>query len=205
MVAVTRKSQMRAKLEVNPAAVADVLKVLARHNPGLSKPALAATGKVMAVVSAVAARLSVEQQHRIADDETELAHIVEAAVAELAAKPGHVLAEVSVEKPVEVSRGAGLGQSVDMEEGAAGSTNLRRQPASKTGPVRSLVRAISRRSSARSDRPCTTGTSAELSSVCSRASESMSFPWLSLSMAGRSRACLRSPKSSAIRVWRGNG
>ncbi|MGV1963758.1 hypothetical protein FY133_26600 (plasmid) [Agrobacterium tumefaciens] len=117
MVAVTRKSQMRAKLEVNPAAVADVLKVLARHNPGLSKPALAATGKVMAVVSAAAARLSVEQQHRIADDETELAHIVEAAVAELAAKPGHVLAEVSVEKPVEVSRGAGLGQSVDMEEG----------------------------------------------------------------------------------------
>ncbi|MBO0133326.1 MULTISPECIES: antitoxin Xre/MbcA/ParS-like domain-containing protein [Rhizobium/Agrobacterium group] len=117
MVAVTRKSQMRAKLEVNPAAVADVLKVLARHNPGLSKPALAATGKVMVVVSAVAARLSVEQQHRIADDETELAHIVEAAVAELAAKPGHVLAEVSVEKPVEVSRGAGLGQSVDMEEG----------------------------------------------------------------------------------------
>ncbi|ACM31047.1 hypothetical protein GOZ78_20915 [Agrobacterium vitis] len=117
MVAVTRKSQMGAKLEVNPAAVADVLKVLARHNPGLSKPALAATGKVMAVVSAVAARLSVEQQRRIADDETELAHIVEAAVAELAAKPGHVLAEVSVEKPVEVSRGAGLGQSVDIEEG----------------------------------------------------------------------------------------
>lgn len=57
MVAVTRKSQMGAKLEVNPAAVADVLKVLARHNPGLSKQALAATGKVMAVVSAVAARL----------------------------------------------------------------------------------------------------------------------------------------------------
>lgn len=118
MVAVTRKSQMGAKLEVNPAAVADVLKVLARHNPGLSKQALAATGKVMAVVSAVAARLSVEQQRRIADDETELAHIVEAAVAELAAKPGHVLAEVSVEKPVEVSRGAGLGQSVGIEEAA---------------------------------------------------------------------------------------
>jgi hypothetical protein len=117
MVAITRKSQMGAKLEVNPAAVADVLKVLARHNPGLSKPALAATGKVMAVVSAVAARLSVEQQRRIADDETELAHIVEAVVAELAAKPGRVLAEVSVEKPVEVSRGAGLGQSEDIEEG----------------------------------------------------------------------------------------
>lgn len=117
MVAATRKSQIGARLEVNPAAVADVLKVLARHNPGLSKPALVATGKVMAVVSAVAARLSVEQQRRIAADETELAHIVEAAVAELAAKPGHALEEVRVEKPVEVSRGSGLGQSVDIEEG----------------------------------------------------------------------------------------
>jgi hypothetical protein len=67
----------------------------------------------MAVVSAVAARLSVEQQRRIADDETELAHIVEAAVAELAAKPSHALAEVSVEKPVEVSRGAGLGPGIE--------------------------------------------------------------------------------------------
>jgi hypothetical protein len=63
--------------------------------------------------SAVAARLSVEQQRRIADDETELAHIVEAAVAELAAKPSHALAEVSVEKPVEVSRGAGLGPGIE--------------------------------------------------------------------------------------------
>jgi hypothetical protein len=117
MVAVTRKSQVDTRIGVNPAAVADVLKVLARHNPGLSKPALAATGKVMAVVSAVAARLSVEQQRRIAADETELAHIVEAAVAELAAKPDRPLAEVPVEKPVEVSRGAGLGQLVDMDEG----------------------------------------------------------------------------------------
>ncbi len=117
MVAATRKSQIGTRLEVNPAAVADVLKVLARHNPGLSKPALVATGKVMAVVSAMAARLSVEQQRRIAADDAELAHIVEVAVAELAAKPGQALAKVPVEKPVEISRGAGLGQSVDIEEG----------------------------------------------------------------------------------------
>lgn len=117
MVAATRKPQIGAKLEVNPAALADVLKVLARHNPGLSRPALVATGKVMAEVSAVAARLSVEQQRRIAADETELAHIVEAAVAELAAKPDHALVEVTVEKPVEVSRGAGVGHLVEMGEG----------------------------------------------------------------------------------------
>lgn len=117
MVAATRKSHIGGSLEVNPAAVADVLKVLARHNPGLSKPALVAAGKVMAVVSAAAARLSVEQQRRIAADETELANIVEAAVAELAAKPDHALAEVSVKRPVEVSRGAGLGYALSMEEG----------------------------------------------------------------------------------------
>lgn len=117
MVAATRKSQIGAGLEVNPAAVADVLEVLARHNPDLSKPALVATGKVIAVVSAVATRLSVEQQRRIAADDAELAHIVEAAVAELAAKPSHALEKVPVEKTVEVSRGAGLGQSVDIEEG----------------------------------------------------------------------------------------
>lgn len=117
MVAATRKSHIGGSLEVNPAAVADVLKVLARHNPGLSKPALVAAGKVMAVVSAAAARLSVEQQRRIAADETELANIVEAAVAELAAKPDHALAEVSVKRPVEVSRGAGLGHALSMEEG----------------------------------------------------------------------------------------
>lgn len=117
MVGATGKLQIGARLELNQAAVADVLKVLARHNPGLSKPALVATGKVMAVVSALAARLPIEQQRRIAADETELAHIVEAAVAELAAKPGHGLTEVQLEKPVEVSRGAGLGQSVDLDEG----------------------------------------------------------------------------------------
>lgn len=117
MVTATRKSQIGKGLEMNPAAVADVLKVLARHNPSLTKPALVATGKVMAVVSAVAARLSVEQQRRIAADETELAHIVEAAVAELAAKPRRTLTEVQAEKPVEASRGAGLRKSVGLDEG----------------------------------------------------------------------------------------
>lgn len=117
MAVATRKSQISAGLVVNPAAVADILKVLARHNPGLSKPALIATGKVMAVVSAVAARLSVEQQHRIAADETEFAHIVEGAVAELAARPGRALKDVPLEKPAEVSQGSGLGKLVDLDEG----------------------------------------------------------------------------------------
>lgn len=200
MVAVTRKSQMGAKLEVNPAAVADVLKVLARHNPGLSKPALAATGRVMAVVSAVAARLSVEQQRRIADDETELAHIVEAAVAELAAKPGHVLEEVSVEKPVEISRGAGLGHSVDIEEGRrrldefATPTRIEDWAGPVAGPGDIEKKFGTKRSTLHDwhKRGAVVG--------LLRGERKHVFPWLSLWMAGRSRACLRSPKSSATRV-----
>ncbi len=87
-----------------------------RYNPGLSKPALVATGKVMAVVSAAAARLSVEQQRRIAANETELVHIGSCRLG-LATKSSHTLAKVPVEKFVEVSQGMGPGQLVDKDEG----------------------------------------------------------------------------------------
>ncbi|REF73348.1 hypothetical protein BDD41_1902 [Paracoccus versutus] len=54
------------RVTVNPAAMDDILKVLARHNPGLSKAALKAVGRVMAAVSTATARLTVEQQRQIA-------------------------------------------------------------------------------------------------------------------------------------------
>lgn len=117
MVATVRRAQGEVRIAVDPAAVADVLKVLARHNPGLSKTALEATGKVMAVVSAAASRLSIEQQRRIAGGEKELARAVEAVVVGLAKGVGRKLIELPVGKPVEVSQGAGLGQAVDLDEG----------------------------------------------------------------------------------------
>ncbi|MBB3595134.1 hypothetical protein FHX08_005544 [Rhizobium sp. BK529] len=117
MVATARKSQHNGGIEVDKAVVADVLKVLARHNPRLSKTALAATGKVVAAISAATARLSAEQQRRIAADEKELAQAVEAVVASLAEKSGRNLEEVPVGEPLEVSTGQGLGQSLNIEEG----------------------------------------------------------------------------------------
>jgi len=117
MVIAARRSQSDSRIAVDPVAVADVLQVLARHNPSLSKTVLEATGKVMAVVSAAAARLSIEQQRRIAGGGKELAQAVEAIVTELAAKPVRKLADVPVGKAVEVSQGAGLGQAVDIDEG----------------------------------------------------------------------------------------
>lgn len=129
MVAAARKSGNDARIEINQSAVAAVRKVLAQHNPGLSKAALAATGTMMAAVSAAAARLSVEQQRRIVADEKELAQAVEAAFAKLATKRSNKLVEIPVEKPVEVSRGAGLGQLVGIEEG-------RRRLADFATPVR---------------------------------------------------------------------
>jgi hypothetical protein len=76
MVATVQKSLNLDKIEVNKAIACDMAQVLARHNPRLSKAALAATGKLMAVVSAATARLSVEQQRRIVSDEKELVQAV---------------------------------------------------------------------------------------------------------------------------------
>jgi hypothetical protein len=112
-----RKSPARSRMKMNRAAIADVVEVLARHNPTLSKTALAATGKVFAVVSAAAARLSADQQRRIVADEEMLEHAVEAAVSGFATEPRSKLISVRVKKPVEISQGAGLGRTVDLEEG----------------------------------------------------------------------------------------
>lgn len=117
MVAAARKSGGAASGGLNPSAVADVLQVLARHNPGLSQAALAATGKVVAAVTAAAARLPVDQQRQIAADDAQLAKVAEAMIAQMAAPRGDRLIQIQIEKPVEVSRGAGLGELLDIEEG----------------------------------------------------------------------------------------
>lgn len=117
MVAAARKLRGDGVVEVSPTAVADVVKVLARHNPGLSKTALAATSRVMAAVSAVAARLPPDQQRRIAADDKKLARAIETAVAELAEKRRDELEELRIETPEEVGTGSGLGELVDIEEG----------------------------------------------------------------------------------------
>uniref|UniRef100_A0A9E7ZZF2 Antitoxin Xre/MbcA/ParS-like middle domain-containing protein n=1 Tax=Bosea sp. NBC_00436 TaxID=2969620 RepID=A0A9E7ZZF2_9HYPH len=117
MVATARKSGGAAHDGMKPTAVADVLRVLARHNPGLSQAALAVTGKVVAAVTAAAARLPIDQQHQIAADDEQFAKAAAAMVAKMAARQADRLAAVPIEKPVEVSRGAGLGELLDIEEG----------------------------------------------------------------------------------------
>lgn len=112
-----RKSGGDSRVTVNPAAMDDILEVLARHNPGLSKAALKATGRVMAAVSTATARLTAEQQRQIASHEDKLAEAVEAAVADLAGKGGRPLRVLKVDRPVEVSQGAGTGDLLDIDEG----------------------------------------------------------------------------------------
>jgi hypothetical protein len=102
---------------LNPAAIADVVEVLARHNPRLSKTALAATGRVVAAVTAATARLAADQQRRIVADELELAQAVEVAVAGLVSDTGPRLKPLAIGKPIEVSQGAGLPAPIDLDEG----------------------------------------------------------------------------------------
>ncbi len=117
MVTSVRKSSAASLPGLNPAAIADVVEVLARHNPRLSKTALAATGRVVAAVTAATARLAADQQRRLVADERELAQAVEVAVAGLVAEADVRLAPLAVGKSVEVSQGAGLPAPIDLDEG----------------------------------------------------------------------------------------
>jgi hypothetical protein len=117
MVTSVRRSSSTNLSGLNPAAIADVVEVLARHNPRLSKTALAATGRVVAAVTAATARLAADQQRRIVADELELAQAVEVAVAGLVSDTGPRLKPLAVGKPIEVSQGAGLPAPVDLDEG----------------------------------------------------------------------------------------
>lgn len=116
MVATARNSRNDAWIDVGPAAVSDILKVLARHNPKVSKAALEAAGKVMAAISAATAHLSAEQRRDLLAHENELTIAMENVVADLTAKRGKLVA-LHADKPVEISKGSGLGKLVDIEEG----------------------------------------------------------------------------------------
>lgn len=117
VVATVRKSRIETRINVSSAAVADILEVLARHNPGISKAALRGKSKVVAAVTAAAVRLSDEQQRRILSREKVLAETMESVVADLAGKNPADLVKIETDKPVEVSNGEGLGDLLDEAEG----------------------------------------------------------------------------------------
>lgn len=117
MVATARKPGTDKQLSVSRAAVADILDVLARHNPGISRATLKGKSKVVAAVTAAAVRLSDEQQRRILAHENMLAETMESVVADLADKGADQLIRIETDKPVEVSKGEGLGDLLDEAEG----------------------------------------------------------------------------------------
>jgi hypothetical protein len=117
MVLTASKSGTDGGFAAKAAAMDDILRVLARHNPGLSKTALKATGKVVAAISAATAQLTAEQQRKIASHEDKLAEALGAVVADLAARDTRPLTVLKVERPPEISKGAGLGKLLDMDEG----------------------------------------------------------------------------------------
>ncbi len=116
-MATFRKSEAATRIDIGPAVMSDLLEVLARHNPNVPKAALEATGKMMAAVSAATASLSSEQRHELVARKKELATAVGGVIAELTAKPESKLATIHVDKPIEISEGAGLGQPENMKEG----------------------------------------------------------------------------------------
>lgn len=117
MVATARKPGTDKQLSVSRAAIADILDVLARHNPGIPSATLKGKSKVVAAVAAAAVRLSDEQQRRILAHEKMLAETMESVVADLADKGVDQLIRIETDKPAEVSQGEGLGDLLDEMEG----------------------------------------------------------------------------------------
>jgi hypothetical protein len=117
MVATVRKHSSEPQVHVSRAAVADILDVLARHNPGISKATLRGKSRVVAAVTAAAVRLSDEQQRRILAHEEILTEAMESVVADLADKTNEALITIRPDRPVEVSQGEGLGDLIEEDEG----------------------------------------------------------------------------------------
>jgi hypothetical protein len=121
MVAKARKPGTDMQLNVSSAAVADILDVLARHNPGIPKAVLKAKSRVVAAVTAAAVRLSDEQQRCILAREKMLAEAMESVVADLGKTGCNKLLSIEIHAPVEVSEGEGMG---DLLEESAGRQRL---------------------------------------------------------------------------------
>jgi hypothetical protein len=117
MVATIRKTGNPAQVNLTRAAIADILEVLARHNPGISRAALKGKSKVVAAVTAAAVRMSDEQQLQILAHQTDLFEAMETAVADLVGKRDDRLVKLHIDKPAEVSHGVGLSGVLDIEEG----------------------------------------------------------------------------------------
>ncbi len=128
MVATVRKSSGGALFNVNSAAVADILDMLARHNPGISRSVLKSKSEVVAALTRAAVQLSDDQACQILT-RNDLAEAMQAVVADLAGRPTGKLIQLKVDKPVEVSQGAGLAGMMDLDEG-------RRRLAAYATPVR---------------------------------------------------------------------
>jgi len=117
MVATARKSNIEQPISVDSAAVADILDVLARHNPGVSRAVLKRKSKVVAAVTAAAIRLTDAQQKRILASQKSLAETMETVIADLADKELDDLISIKTDKPIEVSQGQGMDQLIDEAEG----------------------------------------------------------------------------------------
>lgn len=99
------------------AAVADILDVLARHNPGISRSVLKGKSRVVAAVTAAAVRLSDQQQRQILAHEKKLVEAMGTVAAGLAGQDDRGLIQLDIQQPVEVGEGEGQGEVVDIEEG----------------------------------------------------------------------------------------
>ncbi len=102
MVSIVRKSP----LDLDNTVVSDLVEVLARHDPILSKTTLEATGTVLAALSVATAQLSIEQQRAIVADVNPFVRALEVSFSVPPVQPDDALLERQIET---LSSGTGIG------------------------------------------------------------------------------------------------
>ena len=100
--------------EVDRSAAAEIAEVIARHNAGKPKAVVNATGRLAATLATAAAALPLARQKKLLSGKRkqDVERIVNALLELSSETP-----DAETEFPVEVSKGAGFGELLDIEEG----------------------------------------------------------------------------------------
>jgi hypothetical protein len=111
-MSLARQIEQTGPARVDRAAAAEIAEVIARHNPNASKSVVTSTGRLAATLAAAAAALPVARQKKLLSGKPkqDVERIVNVLL-DLSSEP-----ESDADIPVEVSKGAGFGELIDIEE-----------------------------------------------------------------------------------------
>jgi len=102
-------------IEASSFSETEMVELIARHNPKVSRATLKTAGRAAAALSEAATRLSTEQQERLVAHREELPDLIAAVAEKLEAR--HDRVKLRPVGPVEAGHGSGFSERISREEG----------------------------------------------------------------------------------------